>query len=219
MAGFWDKHDPSGVKRKIVFSNTGAEVAAIAAAPLGLLFFKRFTPDQMGSVEKFIRNTVVAPYLETIESTFDRFTPAPTKQEVLEERKGLSLDERAGKISKTLTDFGVSAVASGAVGLAAKKIFDKMYALDTGNKDLVMSWVWDEGVKIGAMLLIPTLFSKPSEAVKGTISRILTKSGMQEEAAKDASMTLVNVGLPDLLGLAASIQYLFKNDGSGGRSR
>lgn len=187
------------------FVSMGASLGVVAIAD-------QVAPRMLKDCSKML-GKLIRPYLETIENGLQKVC----KLEECQPDKTKPPEQRAEALAKTIIVFSSAWAISMAAKLGTRIAMNKLMHLpsvpSTGNwlKDMLPQAhdlrvvAWDEGVHLGALLLMNTASAKTTDSmIKGT-TNMLKRWGLPEQKAKEVASMGIIWELPNLLGLAAGV--------------
>jgi hypothetical protein len=195
---------------RIVWARVLAEVGAVvgASAVAGVVS-GTMLHRPWDAIRKKLSKNVVEPNLDAIDGFLESaksFDPPDERAE----RHQKPRDEQAKEITNFFADnYGLKAGAAIVGQYYAQDFLTRAFKVNgVTHKANMLSVAGDRAVGVGSVILLNTLLSDQSIQVQNTLENVLKKAGMSEQEAEGWASYAVNLQIPNLTGLAASVGIL-----------
>lgn len=194
---------------RLVYGRVLAEVAAItgAAVVAGVVSETMLRHLYETGVRSLSRN-IVEPNLEAIDGLLKNAKSIDPPEDRVE-RKQKPKAEQAYQISDYFAgNFGIKGAGAMIGQFAAQEALFKAFKVKVPTQGNMLSVVGDRAVGLGSMITFNTALSKQAVGMQKSLESVLIKTGVSQEKAEKWANYSVNMQLPNIIGLAASLVIL-----------
>lgn len=194
---------------KIAFVRSAAEAGGFTVFFGSTVLTESLMPKQIDWLKDYLATHFVKYHLAAADSIADKMK-AVEGSERTEARKMMTPEQKARYYANYIIDYGIRAPFAFVTQMALQGYLMKKMGLPLSNTKSFLTLAVDEAPKFGAIYFFNTQIPEKVDHIQQGISRILqTSTGMSKERADTYSVDTMNIVVPNALGLASSISYLY----------
>lgn len=194
---------------RIFFARSASELAGFAIFFGCTAFTEKIFPEEVKSLKGFLARTVTAHCIPQCEWLADHLK-AFEGSENAQARKNMTPEQKAAYFADYLVDYGIKVPVSWAGLLQVQNVLLKKFEmpeLSTGKKWMAIAT--DEMPKFGSVLFFNGVIPDKIDQYRHSIANILQSStGMSKKHADTYASDLLNIGVPNAIGVGFSGAYL-----------
>jgi hypothetical protein len=194
----------------LVGARLGAEVTSAIGSGIVTNGFKHLLSVPHDAAVRFLRNQIILPRLDAIESAMDGYLPGLVTREDKRDRLTMTPSARADELATAILAQGTDFIG-GLVGqVYGQKFFDDMLKVSpiTDAQQFKVAGI-DRTCQFGAFILLNTLGTKANlatqERLKTMFMKLLSPWGVTEDKAESLAKQTVNITLPNMMGMIGSL--------------
>lgn len=194
---------------RIFFARSASELAGFAIFFGCTAFTDKLFPEEVKSLKGFLARNFTAHNLPQCEWLADHLK-AFEGAENAEARKKMTPEQKAAYFADYLVDYGIKVPVSWAGLLQVQSsLLKKMKLPELSGKANVMAIVTDEVPKFGSVLFFNGVIPDKIDHYRHNIANILqSTTGMSKKHADTYASDLLNIGVPNAIGVGFSGAYL-----------
>lgn len=196
---------------RIAIGRTAAEIGGFGVFFGSTLFLDNLVPNQVNWLKEYVAKHFVKYHLAASDKIADKLRAVEGEERTAARHK-MTPEEKARYYANYIVDYGIKIPVSFAaqVGLS-NYVFPKLGLPKPTRSQNWMTLAVDEVPKWGSFFVFNTVIPNKIDHVQQSVSKILQSStGMSKDRADTYSVDAMNIVVPNSLGLAASIAYLYK---------
>ncbi|MFO1243109.1 MAG: hypothetical protein U1E36_07960 [Rickettsiales bacterium] len=172
-------------------------------------FTEKLFPQELKSLKGFLARTFTSHYIKECDWIADKLK-AFEGAEKAQARKTMTPEEKASYYADYLVDYGIKVPVSWLGLLKVQSSLLKRAGLpELSHQENVMAIITDEVPKFGSVLFFNGVIPDKIDQYRHSIANILQSStGMSRKHADTYAADMLNIGVPNALGVGTSGAYL-----------